>query len=133
MWAASTSALTVLGPIVGGTMVDTIGWRSAFLINVPVTAFALWVTLRHVEESRDSEATGSFDWLGALVAALAVGGLAFGLIRGQAHAWNDALAWGAITVGVISLDPLPDPHGHPPEPAGPLEPVQVAGVHLDQP
>ena len=35
MWAASTSALTVLGPIVGGTMVDTIGWRSAFLINVP--------------------------------------------------------------------------------------------------
>ena len=35
VWAASTSALTVLGPIVGGLIVDTIGWRFAFLINVP--------------------------------------------------------------------------------------------------
>ena len=120
MWAASTSALTVLGPIVGGTMVDTIGWRSAFLINVPVTAFALWVTLRHVEESRDSEATGSFDWLGALVAALAVGGLAFGLIRGQAHEWNDTLAWGAITVGVISLILFPILMATRPNPLVPL-------------
>jgi EmrB/QacA subfamily drug resistance transporter len=120
MWAASTSALTVLGPIVGGTMVDTIGWRSAFLINVPVVAFALWVTLRHVEESRDAEATGRFDWLGALVAALAVGGLAFGLIRGQAHAWSDTLAWGAITVGVISLILFPILMATRPNPLVPL-------------
>ena len=83
IWAASTSALMVLGPVVGGTIVDTVGWRVAFLINVPLLAFALWATLRHVAESRDTEATGRFDWLGAFVAALAVGGLAFGLIRGQ--------------------------------------------------
>ncbi len=48
IWAASTSALTVLGPIVGGIIVDTIGWRVAFLINVPILAGALWATLRHV-------------------------------------------------------------------------------------
>ena len=53
------------------------GSRSS--INVPLLAFALWVTLRHVAESRDTEATGRFDWLGAVVAALAVGGLSFGL------------------------------------------------------
>ena len=120
VWAASTSALTVLGPIVGGTMVDTIGWRSAFLINVPLTAFALWVTLRYVEESRDTEASGRFDWLGALVAALAVGGLSFGLIRGQAHAWSDAIAWVAIAIGAISLVLFPILMATRPNPLVPL-------------
>lgn len=103
IWAASTSALTVLGPIVGGTLVDTIGWRVAFLINVPLLAIALWVTLRHVEESRDTHTEGRFDWLGAVVAALAVGGLSFGLIRGQAHAWADGAAWISIGVGAVAL------------------------------
>ena len=42
IWAASTAALTVLGPIIGGTIVDTVGWRIAFLVNVPLLAFALW-------------------------------------------------------------------------------------------
>src|SRR6478672_13360437 len=58
IWAASTAALTVLGPIIGGTLVDTAGWRVAFLINVPLLAFALWATVRHVQESRDTESTG---------------------------------------------------------------------------
>lgn len=103
IWAASTSALTVLGPIVGGTLVDTIGWRVAFLINVPLLTIAVWVALRHIEESRDSETAGRFDWLGAIVAALAVGGLSFGLIRGQAQAWADGAAWIAIGVGAVAL------------------------------
>ena len=87
IWAASTAALTVIGPILGGLLVDTLGWRVAFLINVPLLGFALWATLTHVQESRDTESTGRFDWLGAFVAALAVGGLAFGVIRGQANEW----------------------------------------------
>jgi MFS family permease len=103
IWASSTSALTVLGPIVGGAIVDTISWRVAFLINVPVLAIALWATLTHVQESRNTEASGKFDWLGALVAALAVGGLSFGLIRGQANAWADTAAWISIVVGAVPL------------------------------
>ena len=50
IWAAATSGLVLLGPLVGGLIVDGVGWRFAFLINVPVLAFALWVTLRHVAE-----------------------------------------------------------------------------------
>jgi Flp pilus assembly pilin Flp len=88
-------------------MVDTIGWRFAFLINVPLLAFALWATLTHVQESRDTETTGRFDWLGAFVAALAVGGLAFGIIRGQANAWADPAAWLAIAIGVVCLMLVP--------------------------
>ena len=121
IWAASTSALILLGPVVGGTMVDTIGWRFAFLINVPLLAFAVWATLRHVAESRDTETTGRFDWLGALVAALAVGGLAFGLIRGQANEWVDPGAWIAIALGAVCLIAFPILMARRPNPLVPLE------------
>ena len=107
IWAASTAALTLLGPIVGGLLVDTIGWRTAFLINVPILLVALWATLSHVEESRDMDATGRFDWLGALVAALAVGGLTVGLVRGEAKDWQDTVAWIALGIGVIALIAFP--------------------------
>jgi EmrB/QacA subfamily drug resistance transporter len=120
IWAASTSALTVLGPIVGGFLVDTLSWRVAFLINVPVLAVALWATLRHVEESRDIEASGRFDWLGALVAALAVGGLSFGLIRGEAKGWQDPAAWTALAIGVIALIAFPILMAKRPDPLVPL-------------
>jgi EmrB/QacA subfamily drug resistance transporter len=121
IWAASTSALTVLGPIVGGGLVDTLGWRVAFLINVPLLGFALWATLSHVQESRDTESTGRFDWLGAFVAALAVGGLAFGVIRGQANQWSDTAAWIAIAIGVVSLIAFPILMARRPNPLVPLE------------
>ena len=107
IWAASTAALTVIGPVLGGLLVDTLGWRVAFLINVPLLGFALWATLTHVQESRDTESTGRFDWLGAFVAALAVGGLAFGVIRGQANEWQDLAAWISIAIGVVALIAFP--------------------------
>jgi EmrB/QacA subfamily drug resistance transporter len=107
IWAAATSGLGLLGPLVGGILVDTIGWRIAFLINVPVLMFALWLAIRHIEESRDTSGPRRFDWLGSLVAALAVGGLSFGLIRGGQQDWQDALAWGAIAVGTIALVAFP--------------------------
>ena len=107
IWAAATSALTLIGPLVGGLTVDTIGWRFAFLINVPVLAFALWVTLRHVRESRDLRSKARFDWLGSLVAALAVGGLSAGLIRSQQQEWQDPFGWVLIAVGVACLIAFP--------------------------
>ncbi|MBA2300678.1 MAG: MFS transporter, partial [Chloroflexi bacterium] len=106
IWAAATSGLGLLGPLVGGLLVDTIGWRVAFLINVPVLAFALWVVLRHVAESRD-EAARRFDWLGSIVAALAVGGLSFGLIRGSERDWQDTISWVAIAVGLLAVIAFP--------------------------
>ena len=120
IWAASTSALTVLGPIVGGVIVDTISWRVAFLINVPILGVALWATIAHVQESRDTDARASFDWLGAIVAALAVGGLSFGLIRGEANAWADTAAWISIGVGVVALIAFPILMARRPNPLVPL-------------
>ena len=134
IWAAATAALVVLGPIVGGLMVDTVGWRFAFLINVPLLGFALWATLTHVQESRDTETTGRFDWLGALVAALAVGGLAFGLIRGQANAWADPASFVVASAsGVACLVLFPILMARRPHPLVPARPVPLAGVRLGQP
>ena len=120
IWAAATSALTVLGPIAGGVLVDLVGWRASFLINVPLILVALFA-LRHVEESRDTTGDGRFDWLGSLVATLAVGGLAFGVIRGEQKAWADPIAWVSLAIGAISLVAFPILMAKRPHPLVPLE------------
>jgi EmrB/QacA subfamily drug resistance transporter len=120
IWAAATSGLVLLGPLVGGLLVDTIGWRVAFLVNVPVLAFALWVVFRHVSESRDRGTSGRFDWLGSAVAAVAVGGLSFGLVRGGEHDWQDPIAWASIVVGAVALIAFPILMATRPDPLVPL-------------
>jgi len=107
IWAAATSATTALGPVVGGILVDEVSWRSAFLINIPLVAIGLFATIRHMPESRDDEASGHFDWLGAVVAVVAVGGLAFGAIRGQDREWQDPIAFVALGLGAAALVAFP--------------------------
>lgn len=101
-WAAATSALTLLGPPLGGFLVDTAGWQVAFLINVPLCAIGVAMALTRMDESRNPDASGRFDWLGATVVALAVGGLAYGAIRGQEQQWADPSAWVALAVGAVA-------------------------------
>ena len=121
LWAAATSGTYIIGPLVGGILVDTVSWRAAFLINLPLVIAALWATLRHVRETRDERATGRFDWLGALVAACAIGGLAFGGIRGQALQWRDPLAFATLGIGAVSLVAFPILMARRPNPLVPLE------------
>jgi EmrB/QacA subfamily drug resistance transporter len=106
MWAAGTSATVILGPLIGGFLVQTVSWRAAFLINVPLILVNLWAT-REVPESRDPDAHGHFDWLGAAAIAVAVGGLAFGATRGEQAAWQDPIAWIALGVGAVGLVAVP--------------------------
>jgi EmrB/QacA subfamily drug resistance transporter len=106
-WAGASGATTVLGPVVGGLLVDTISWRAAFLINVPLVAIALWATYRHVPESRDEQASSKFDWLGAVLVGLAVGGLAFGAIYGQQRDWRDPIGYIALAIGAVATAALP--------------------------
>ena len=107
LWAGASGATTILGPVVGGLLVDTVSWRAAFLINVPLVLAAAWATWRHVPESRDELATSDFDWLGAGIVALAVGGLAFGTIYGQQRDWSDPIGFIALGAGVVASVALP--------------------------
>lgn len=107
LWAGASGATTILGPLLGGVLVDTISWRAAFLINAPLVVLAVWAAWTYVPESRDEQASPHFDWLGAAVVALAVGGLAFGAIFGQQRAWRDPIGFVALGVGVVATIALP--------------------------
>src|SRR5260221_13439748 len=107
LWAAASAATTILGPFVGGILVDSISWRAAFLINVPLLVIALWATARYVEESRAEGASGRFDWLRAFVVAVAVGGLSFGAIYGQQREWKDPLGFVMLGIGAVATIALP--------------------------
>lgn len=107
VWAGASGVAPILGPFVGGVLVEDVGWRAIFLLNIPLIAVAVWAAQRHVKESRDESASGQFDWLGALLVALAVGGLSFGAIYGQQRQWQDPLAFIAIGIGALTTVVMP--------------------------
>jgi EmrB/QacA subfamily drug resistance transporter len=79
LWAGASAITTALGPLLGGVLIDSLGWRAAFWINLPVAGAAIWLTLSHVPESRNEAETGGLDWLGGLLAVIALGALTQGL------------------------------------------------------
>jgi EmrB/QacA subfamily drug resistance transporter len=103
-WAAASAAATALGPVLGGVLIDSVGWRAAFWVNLPLSAAAVWLASRHVPESRDA-ATGPVDWTGAVLAVVAAGCLTYGLTRlgdGRASAPPLAvLVLGAVASGLF--------------------------------
>ncbi|MBI2781189.1 MAG: MFS transporter [Chloroflexi bacterium] len=107
LWAAATSALSTLGPPIGGILVEVAGWRSLFLINVPLVVLAAWLAWRYMNESHAESASRRFDWLGAFVAVVAVGGLAFGAVRGQQGQWREPIAFVALGIGAVALVAFP--------------------------
>jgi len=107
LWAAVTSALGTLGPPIGGIIVELAGWRALFLLNVPLLLLAAWLAWRFMDESRDEHASPTFDWLGAIVAAVAVGGSAFGAVRGYQSQWSEPVALVALAVGLVAMAVFP--------------------------
>ncbi|MBO9712242.1 MAG: MFS transporter [Sphingomonas sp.] len=104
-WAATSAIAGAVGPPIGGWLVDTVGWRSIFYVNVPVAAFAILLALRYAPES--SERGEKLDWLGGVLATLALGEIAWGLtiwssMHGFSMAAGVSLALGiALTAGFV--------------------------------
>ncbi|HYN70713.1 MAG TPA: MFS transporter [Candidatus Eisenbacteria bacterium] len=132
IWAAATAAMNLLGPVLGGILVASLSWRVAFLINLPIGAAAVWLTLRFVPETRRSDRR-SLDWLGAIVVAIAVGGLSFGAIRGQEKNWTEPGAILALALGAVAAIIFPFLMARRPEPLVPLSlfrNVRFAAINL---
>jgi MFS family permease len=77
-WAAAAAVTSALGPVVGGWLVDTVGWRAIFLINLPFAAVAGWLAWRRVDESWNREAA-PLDVVGAALATIGLALLTWGL------------------------------------------------------
>ncbi|HEY2763115.1 MAG TPA: MFS transporter [Pseudonocardiaceae bacterium] len=100
-WSGLGGVAGAIGPFVGGWLV-AIDWRTVFLINLPVAAFVVTVTLRHVPESRDTESPPGLDVPGAALAATGLAGLTYALTRlGERGGDVSVLVTG--TVGVLAL------------------------------
>lgn len=117
LWAAASSATTLLGPLVGGLLVDNLSWRFAFLINLPLVAVAAWSLLAMPETRRTA---APIDLVGTILTAGAVGGLSFGAIYGQQHGWRGALPYLALAAGAAAAVGLPLWLARAPHPLVPL-------------
>lgn len=100
LWSGLGGVGAAIGPFVGGWLVDGPGWRWVFLLNLPLAAVCVPVALRHVPESRDPEAHGRFDVLGAALAALALALVTYALIEVPVQGASVAVV-GAAIAGVL--------------------------------
>jgi predicted MFS family arabinose efflux permease len=99
-WSGLGGVASAIGPFAGGWLVQTAGWRWVFLLNLPLAAVVVLVTLRHVPESVDPQARGRFDILGAGLAALALAGTTYALTEAPEA---DASTVAVGTAGVLGL------------------------------
>ena len=115
IWTAIANTATAIGPTLGGFLVQRIGWRSVFLVNVPVGLVVLLLTWRFVVESRDPRPR-RFDVPGQLLLAVAIGSFAGAVIEGPRAGWLSAeilglfaLAGGTLVAFVRWERHSPDP------------------------
>ena len=101
-WSAFTSVATSAGPLLGAWLVQTVSWRAAFLLNLPLAAAVLFIAWRHLPETRDPAAR-PLDITGAALATAALGGVVLGLIESVNRGWRDPWVVGALLAGVIAL------------------------------
>lgn len=98
-WAGLGGVATLIGPFLGGWLIDQANWRWIFLINVPLAVVALVVGRRHVPESRDQRAAGHFDWWGAIFAILTLGAGTYALI----YAADDLTRVDVVVAGLVAV------------------------------
>jgi EmrB/QacA subfamily drug resistance transporter len=100
-WTAWGGIGTVLGPVVGGQLVDSASWRWIFAINVPIVVITIMMILRFVPAGRERDPNARVDVVGALLCALGLAGLTFGLIEQPLHGWASAVVALPLVLGVV--------------------------------
>jgi EmrB/QacA subfamily drug resistance transporter len=119
-WSGFGSITAAVGPLLGGWLIDHASWRWVFAINLPIAAAVMIIALRWVPESRDPEASGRLDGLGALLATLGLGGVTYGLIESSRLGWTHPAVLGALGIGTVSLAGFLIVEARTPQPMMPL-------------
>jgi MFS family permease len=103
IWAAAGAAVGAVGPVLGGWLIDHFGWRTVFVINLPLAAAAIALALVSVHESQREAHTQRLDLLGSVVVTLGLGFLVWALTDASGGGGWTARAWLALGAGVVLL------------------------------
>jgi EmrB/QacA subfamily drug resistance transporter len=103
IWAAMGAIAGAIGPVLGGWLIDTVGWRAIFLLNLPLAAAAIALGAVVIEDAKAAAARASLDLAGGLLATAGLGALTWGLTIGSSHpGWTDQAVIAAVA-GVALL------------------------------
>ncbi len=102
-WSGFSSITSALGPVLGGWLVQNASWRWIFFINIPLAVVVLIVSFLHLPESRSEEGPKHLDFPGAILTAVGLGGVVFGLIQAENVGFADPLVLACIIGGIIAL------------------------------
>jgi EmrB/QacA subfamily drug resistance transporter len=102
LWGATAGVATLVGPILGGVLVDALGWEWIFFINVPVGIFGLFLAARLVPTLETH--SHQFDWLGVVLSGAGMFLLVFGIQEGHQYDWSTTiLAMIIVGFGILVL------------------------------
>ncbi|MBR0856544.1 MFS transporter [Bradyrhizobium liaoningense] len=100
VWAAGASVALTAGPFVGGGLITLVGWRSIFLVNLPIGLAGLWLTWRYAGETTRAPSR-EIDLPGQLAAIGALGALAGAIIEGGGLGWGHSAVIGAFAAAAV--------------------------------
>jgi len=115
LWAAGASVALSGGPVIGGVLIATLGWRSIFFINLPIGLLGLWLTSRYAEETPRAE-DRDLDIRGQLAAVIALATLAAATIEAGPHGLTNPwvlAGYGAFVLAAAAFVAL-ETHGERP-------------------
>ncbi|WP_353055901.1 DHA2 family efflux MFS transporter permease subunit [Leucobacter sp. CX42] len=105
VWGITAGVATLVGPILGGFLLDAAGWEWIFFINVPVGVIAFYLAMRNVPVLEKHQRR--FDWLGVVLSAVGLFLVVFGVQEGESfdwgQIWGPISVWGVIIAGVVVL------------------------------
>lgn len=101
-WTAWTGIATIVGPLVGGLLVDFLSWRYIFVLNVIPVVVAL-VFLKQLEVQDEKRSNAKLDVLGVILGAVGLGGIVYALIEQAHYGWGSPIILIPFIVGVIAI------------------------------